>query len=156
MNEKLNQFFSGPLSSIFRDISEGKGFSVDLINKNLIVAKKKIVTERKYDGYSGFPDMTEDECLDAIRELYREYKHSIPSERTQSKRRNYFYALQEKDLESDDMFYGEYREIAQARLEIFLLFAVIEKRFHWKEELWGWFYQDKEEGNLILLKQWVS
>ena len=44
--------------------------------------------------------------LREIERYYQQYKHSIPSERSESHRRSYFKALPEKDLSDHDMLYG--------------------------------------------------
>ncbi len=56
--------------------------------------------------------------LREIEGYYQQYKHSIPSERSESHRRSYFKALPEKDLSDHDMLYGVSREVARCQLEV--------------------------------------
>ena len=82
-----------------------------------------------------------------VEELYRRYKHSIPSERSQSKSRRYFMALPESDLEDGDMLYGQHRDTAQFELEFYILCRII-GGFTWNPETMGkWFWQsEKRQG----------
>lgn len=88
--------------------------------------------------------------------LYRTYKHSIPSERSDSHRRNYFKALPEKELSDEDMMYGQQREVARCRLELSLLLAIISGAFRWRDEWGSWFYQSPYDKDFIILRSWVE
>lgn len=89
--------------------------------------------------------------------LYRNYKHSVPSERSESKRKRYFNALKEKDLSDSDMLYGEPREVARFKLEAYVLFCIALGIFVWDEEMMGkWFWQSECDKDLVILREWVE
>lgn len=91
-----------------------------------------------------------------VEELYRRYKHSIPSERSQSKSRRYFMALPESDLEDGDMLYGQHRDTAQFELEFYILCRII-GGFTWNPETMGkWFWQSEKDKDLVILRKWVE
>lgn len=95
--------------------------------------------------------------LDTVEELYGKYKHSIPTEKTESQRRPYFKALAEGELSDDDMLYGERRDVAQARLEAYILCAVLDGSLTWDEEFMGkWFWQSEQDKDLVLLRSWID
>ena len=71
-----------------------------------------------------------------IEELYLRYKHSVPSERSTSRSRNYFPALPEKKLDDEDMLYGERRDKAQIELELYILCQLL-NGFQWNTETWA-------------------
>lgn len=87
---------------------------------------------------------------------YKEYKHSIPSERSENHRRSYFKALPEELLPDDDMLYGEPRECARCNLELSVLFAIISGNLKWHEEWGSWFYQSPYDKDFIILRSWVE
>ncbi|MCS2382951.1 hypothetical protein NXY25_04055 [Bacteroides thetaiotaomicron] len=91
-----------------------------------------------------------------MEELYRRYKHSVPSERSESKPCRYFKALQEKDLDDGDMLYGERRDKAQAELELYLLCQIL-GGFRWNPKTMGhWFWQSRTDRDLVILREWVE
>lgn len=91
-----------------------------------------------------------------MEELYHRYKHSIPSERSESTPRRYFMALPERELSDDDMLYGARRDKSQIELELFILCQLL-GGFNWNPEKFGWwFWQSKEDKELIILRQWVE
>ena len=50
-----------------------------------------------------------------------------------------------------------HREYAQAKLEGFILCAILMGHFKWDEEKMGkWYWQSKTEPSLIILRQWVE
>ena len=52
---------------------------------------------------------------------------------------------------------AERREIAQAKLEGYILCMMLENKFVWDEYKMGkWFYQSKEEPDLVILKKWIE
>ncbi len=86
--------------------------------------------------------------IDALEAVYAVYKHSIPSEKTMH-RTSRFYALPESELSDDDMLYGMPREQAEAALE----FALAD--FSYPEDA-GWFWQSKNDPDLVVLRSWTK
>ena len=102
------------------------------------------------------PHCSEEEFFSKVEELYRRYKHSIPSERSESTLRRYFMALPERELSDDDMLYGERRDKSQIELELFILCQLL-GGFKWNPEKFGrWFWQSQEDKDLVILRQWVE
>ena len=110
----------------------------------------------RYEGVLGVPQCSEEEFFSKVEELYHRYKHSIPSERSESTPRRYFMALPERELSDDDMLYGARRDKSQIELELFILCQLL-GGFNWNPEKFGWwFWQSKEDKELIILRQWVE
>lgn len=66
--------------------------------------------------------------------LYKYYKRSIPSERSESHRRCYFKAKAEREISDEDMMYGEPREPMRCRLELFVLLSIYHGKLTWHDE----------------------
>ena len=105
-------------------------------------------------------DDEEDEtkfCLDIIEELYKNYKYSTPSEKSERyKQRNYFKALSPDEMTDEELVNGEDRNVAQAKLEGFILCASLAGYLTWDEKKMGkWFYQGKDK-DLVILREWIE
>ena len=97
---------------------DGAKFKIDFPSRSLKLNGKYIIQNGKYEGELGVSECSEDEFLANVEELYHRYKHSVPSERSESKSRQYFMALPERSLSDDDMLFGERRDKAQIELEL--------------------------------------
>ena len=146
-------------NEILEKVYAGSKFYVNFANRSVRV-DGKVVVENGYfgeDTYEKEGDFSLEGTLATIEDLYDEYLHSIPSERSESHRKTYFIALKEKDLEDDDMMYGEQREISRARLETYVLEAISRGWLYWDEEKMGsYFWQSKKHKSLIILRDWVE
>lgn len=93
-----------------------------------------------------------------IRELYKNYKYSLPSERSDSKRRKYFKALPMEEITDEQLMVAERREITQAALEGLVLCLIVSGQLVWDEEIMQgkWFWQSKSDPDLVLLRSWVE
>ena len=136
-------------------VENGERFHVDFEQRTMKVGQVKIIDNGEYDTsqvlYESSPTL-----LDTVRDLYVIYKHSLPSERSDKKRRKYFKALSIDELTDEQLIYGTRREIAQYMLEAFILCAIINGDFIWDDEIHGkWFYQDRLEQDLVILKNWI-
>ena len=137
-------------------VEEGAKFKVDFRQRSLKIDGKHIINRGQYEGKLGVAKSDINTFISHIEELYKFYKYSVPSERSESKSRQYFKALPEKDLEDDDMLYGKRRDPAQITLELYILCQML-LGFEWDEQQMGkWFWQSKEDGDLILLRQWFE
>lgn len=137
-----------------QQIENGARFKIDFEKRSLKVNGKYLIKDGVYDGDLGRHAWADPLC--ELRLLYIRYKHSVPSERTDSKRRNYFRALPEKELSDHDMMYGELREIAQFKLEMYVLCNILKGFFHWDDFAKDkWFWQCPTQPSLILLKKWI-
>ena len=143
-------------------VKRGAKFNVDFKRRSLKLDNKYIV---KPGGKVNMPltinnDDIEVEpnlsILQKISVLYDRYKHSVPSEYSEKRYRKYFRSLRECDLSDEDMNFGELRDIAQAKLECYILFSIITGTLKW-EESWGkWFWQSEHDKDLVILREWVE
>ena len=125
------------------------------------VGNTKLIDNGKYDEnrlliyeYNIYSLQT---LLHMIRELYRNYKTSIPSERSSKKRKCYFKALSADELTDEQLMCGERREVAQATLEGFILCMILNGELVWDEGIMGkWFWESRSDSDLIILRKWVD
>lgn len=137
-------------------VRNGARFKTDFHRRSLKLDGKYVIRDGKFEGGLGIIPCSGDEFLANMEELYRRYKHSVPSERSESKSRQYFKALPEKDLDDDDMLYGEPRDVTQIALELYLLGNII-LGLGWNTETMGnWFWQSKNDKDLVILRKWVE
>jgi len=143
-------------------VSNGEAFNIDFENRSLKIGKQFLITKGKYDTSRLLFSNNEEAwsmliVLGAINCLYKQYKYSLPSERSEKKRRNYFKALPVDQLTDEQLFTAERREIARAKLEGFILCMILENKFVWNEDEMGkWFYQSKSDSDLVILKKWIE
>ena len=76
-----------------RAVDNGAKFKIDFRRRSLKINGTYIIRDGKCDRELGVPPSTEDEFFAKMEELYRRYKHSVPSERSESKPCRYFKAL---------------------------------------------------------------
>lgn len=137
-------------------VEDGINFKIDFRNRSLKINGNYVIQDGKYEGELGVSNCNNDEFLSNVEELYDSYKHSVPSERSESKLRHYFTALSEKDLSDEAMLYGERRDKAQIELELYILCQII-NGIEWNVEKMGkWFWQSKRDKDLVILRNWVE
>lgn len=138
-------------------VHNGSTFRIDFIKRNLLIDNKYIIKEGKYEGNLGVDTpMPVNSLIENIEEYYMQYRHSVPSARSESKYRKYFRALPEHKLDEQDMLYGENREIAQLRLELYILISIMNGDLVWDEFAKDkWFWQSPTQPSLVILKQWI-
>ena len=141
---------------VVQAVEGGAKFRVNFRSRSLRLNGRYVIREGNYEGNLGVEPCTEKEFLSQIEELYLRYKHSVPSERSTSRSRNYFPALPEKKLDDEDMLYGERRDKAQIELELYILCQLL-NGFQWNTETLGkWFWQSTRDKDLVLLRQWID
>ena len=137
-------------------VEDGERFHIDFEQRTMKVGQDKMIDGGEYDTSQVLYE-SPSSLLDTVRGLYIAYKYSLPSERNDNKRRKYFKALLIEELTDEQLIYGVKREVAQYMLEAFILCAIINGDFVWNEEIHGkWFYQDKNEPDLVILKSWIE
>ena len=137
-------------------VEKGAKFSIDFPSRSLKLDGKYVIQEGRYEGELGTPPCSLEEFFTNVEGLYARYKHSIPSERSESKSRRYFTALSEKDIDDDAMLYGERRDKAQIELELYVLCQIL-NGIEWISETMGsWFWQSKTDKDLVILRQWAE
>lgn len=148
--------------SIYMNLIErvdlGEQFHIDFQKRNMKVGKDYLIKNGEYDTAKQLiAPMNMDDILKTIDGLYFNYKHSLPSERSDSKRKKYFKALSIEELDDFHLFNPILREPARARLEGFILCMILNGSFVWNEDKLGkWFYQSKNDPDLIILRDWIE
>ena len=143
--------------STIERVRKGARFKVSFQTRTLIVGGKKVIDNGKFEGELGIGQVPCERALAYIEDLYAQYKHSVPSERSERKRRKYFKALPEDDLNDEDMIYGTLRDIAQIILELAVLCFILNDSLIWNEEKMGrWFWQSPNDKDLVILREWVE
>ena len=136
---------------IINSVSSGSVFNVDLKKKVLQLDKNNVPLDNINVNISSSEDM-----LSTIHKLFERYKHSVPSERSEGKRRRYFKALKLSEIDYDDFMFGEGRDTAQIKLELYVLLSSIYHKDFWEEIFKEqFFYQSDKDKDLIILKDWV-
>lgn len=144
---------------LIKRVSEGESFYINFKNRALKIGKKFVIADGVYDDTRELiacPYDKLESLLSVIDNLYCNYKYSLPSERSDSKRRQYFKALSVDELTDMQMATGEKREVARSRLEGFILCMIVNGKFKWTEDLGKWFYQSKADSDLVILRDWVE
>lgn len=149
--------------SIYYEVLErvvsGERFYINFEKRTMKVGGETIIDNGEYDSSKTLFDGAYDSksLLDMIAELYRIYKYSLPSERSDAKRKKYFKALSIDELTDEELIVSMPREKAQYMLEAFVLCMIVGGYFVWNEELHGkWFYQNPSDPDLIILRSWVD
>ena len=145
---------------LIKRVEEGETFYINFKNKALKIGKKFLIADGVYDSERTLHEMSQctmSGVLSTIESLYENYKYSLPSERSDNKRRTYFKALSVDKLTDRQMIVGERREVARAKLEGFLLCMIVSGHFVWDENLMGkWFWQSKNDPDLVILRSWIE
>lgn len=146
---------------LIQRVSDGETFHIDFEKRTMKIGKQKIIDNGKYDKNRilikplSFTEMYG--VLATIEEFYKNYKYSLPSERSDNKRKKYFKALPIEEINDAILFTAERREIAQARLEGFILCAILNGDFVWDESTMGkWFWQSNSDPDLVILRSWIE
>ena len=117
-------------------VEEGAKFSIDFASRSFKLGGKPVIRNGQYEGELGVPSCTEEEFFANMEELFR--------------------ALPERELSDEDMLYGQRRDRAQAELELYLLCQIL-SGLKWNPETMGsWFWQSKQDKDLVILRQWVE
>ena len=141
-------------------VANGETFYIDFEKRIMKVGTDKVIDNGEYDTSKTLfnkENYNQQSILHTIERLYKTYKYSLPSERSDNKRRKYFKALSADELTDEQMMFGMNREVAQFTLEAFILCMILSGDFVWDEELNGkWFYQCPSDHDLIILRSWVE
>ena len=104
-------------------VNEGESFNINFEKRNMKVGKDYLVKDGEFDEErellgEWFGDMHNlTDLLFELEVLYRVYKYSLPSERSDNKRRKYFKALPMEEITDEQLMGAERREYARAVLE---------------------------------------
>ena len=145
---------------LVKRVSEGETFYIDFEKRTMKIGKQAIINNGEYDESRTLLTQTlleMSEVLAYLEEFYDNYRYSLPSERSDSKRKKYFKALPIEEIPDELLMNAERRELARAKLEGFVLCATLEGQFIWDEEEMGkWFYQSDRSPDLVILRSWIE
>ena len=141
-------------------VDNGETFNINFEKRTMKVGKEYLIKNGEYDeARELFGKLYEEPyslqvVLHMIRELYKNYKYSLPSERSDSKRKKYFKALSVDELTDEQLIVAQKRETAQAALEGLILCFVIAGHLVWDDEVMEgkWFWQSRSDEDLIITK----
>ena len=149
------------MSTIYENVieqaSQGARICVNFKRHTLSVNGKFVKLKGVDTGIPQYDNL--DAWLDAVEDLYDNYKYSKPSKKSINRERKAkFKALSVSELISELGHEGlgnpETRNVAQAKLEVFILLSLINGSFN-PEELFAkdWFYQGADK-SFIMRKDW--
>lgn len=136
---------------IIKAVEDGAKFTINFQKRTCRLNGKQVDLSD-----CNFPPLRDDVIMAQIEELYANYKHSVPSERSESHRRYYFKALPEKSLSDEDMMYGEQREVARCKLELYIVLCLFEGQLKWNPSWGNWFWQSDKDKDLVILRDWIE
>ena len=148
---------------LIRRVDDGETFHIDFEKRTIRVGKDYLIRDGEYDETRELFPMLHEKPYDLyatlhmIRELYRNYKTSLPSERSDSKRKKYFKALSIDELTDEELMRAKKRETTQAALEGFILCSILAGHLYWDDEVMGgkWFWMSRSDEDLVILKKWI-
>ena len=145
-------------------VSNGESFHIDFEKRNMKVGNDYLIKGGEFDeskellgqSFGNVHNLTD--LLFELECLYKVYKYSLPSERSDNKRRKYFKALPIEEITDEQLLVAERREYARAVLEGFVLCMIVSGKLVWDEKIMNgkWFYQSDLEPDLVLLRSWVE
>lgn len=142
---------------VIKQVSQGVQCVVDFKNRTLALGGKNVDIAKCELGVKQYNNI--DEWLDEVENLYDDYKYSRPSQQTIKRdRKTKFRALTMAqlidELGHDALNNPTPRNVAQAKLEAFILLSLINGSFK-PEELFAkdWFYQGADK-SFIIRKDW--
>ena len=154
--------------SIYEELIErvdnGESFCIDFEKRTIKVGKEYLIKgDEEYTSEELFGKLYDKPysthvVLHQIGELYKNYKYSLPSERSDSKRKKYFKALSVDELTDEQLMCAEKRETACAALEGFILCSIIAGHLVWDDKVMNgsWFWQSRSDSDLVILKSWIE
>ena len=141
-------------------VSNGESFHINFEKRNMKVGNDYLIKDGEFGESKELVSSPYDmrTILNMIGELYKIYKYSLPSERSDNKRRKYFKALPMEEITNEQLMVAERREISQAALEGFVLCMIVSEQLVWDEEIMNgkWFWQSEMDSDLVLLRSWVE
>jgi hypothetical protein len=151
-------------SELLERVSEGESFHIDFEKRNMRVGNDYLIKDGEYEEsrqllgewFGNVCNLTD--LLFELECLYRVHKYSLPSERSDNKRRKYFKALPMEEITDEQLMAAERREYARAVLEGFVLCMIVSGQLVWDEKIMNgkWFWQSQNDPDLILLRSWVE
>ena len=150
-------------AELINRVSDGESFHINFEKRNMKVGNDYLIKDGEFDESKELiSPIFKDDCLEDVLRMilqrYRSYKISLPSERSDNKRRKYFKALPMEEITDEQLMVAERRETSQAALEGFVLCMIVSGQLVWDENVMNgkWFYQSKSDPDLVILRSWVE
>lgn len=143
------------IQELYDKVSEGSKFYVNFKERTVRV-DKQVYSISDIEYGKDMPDISEEDFMDVLYSAYEVYKHSVPSERSDSHQKSYFKALPYEKLSDDDILYGVPREFARFVLEITFLRGVSVGELKWHDEWGTWFWQSERDKDFVILRDWIE
>jgi hypothetical protein len=61
-----------------------------------------------------------------------------------------------EELTDEQLIVAQRREVAQAKLEGFIMCIVLSGKFKWASEMGKWFWQSRNDQDLVILKNFIE
>ena len=136
---------------LVQSVENGEYFSVNLETKSLRIGKEMVIDEGNYSGEL-IGDLPCD-YWEMLEKLFINYYLSRPGAWSERKK-SYFAAKNVKEMSDIELACGESRLVAQAKLEGFVLCAVLSGLLKWNPLYGNWFWKSARYPELVLLKNW--
>lgn len=143
------------IKELYDKVSEGSKFYVNFKERTIRV-NKQVYSISDIEYGKDMPDVSEEDFMDVLYSTYEVYKHSVPSERSDSHHKSYFKALPYEKLSDNDILYGTPREFARFVLEMTFLKSVSDGKLKWHNEWGTWFWQSAKDKDFVILRDWVE
>ena len=161
MARKKLPFKDSLLETLIDNAKDLRSIKTNLTNGTLIVDKTMYFVENHKKIYSltamNKEDLSEFDIEDCIGEpwsvvekLYELYKRSVPDKEMKY---TYFKALSKEELTDYDLVFGLERYVIKSILEGYVCLAIASGILKWEDET-KWFWQSKNDPDLIVLKKW--
>ena len=139
---------------VIESVEHGSKLTVDLSTKKVKLGHREVDVEFSNTLLS--PRDFED----ALYELYEKYKRSVPSEQSDKSRCVFSGAVPYEKLSLEELVNNEQREVARARLELFVL-EQVKLGMTWNDIMTlndkvGWYYQNPKDRDLVLIRDWFG
>ena len=135
---------------VLDSIETGTHFSIDL-NKRLCKVGKKVLIDEVWNGF----EIDNENILETLQKEYDEFRFSKPSERSsQYERHSYFSALSDSELTDRQLLLGTNREVARFKLELTMLYIVMNYKWHELFNPRQYFYRG--QNGLRVYKDWFN
>lgn len=162
ITEELRQKEMSIREKFVERVVNGESFYVDFEKRTMKVGNNYLIKNGEYDTERQLAlKLSTYNCLRIIEEMYQKYKYSLPSERSENKRKKYFKALPIEEIDDIQLMNAERRDIAQATLESFILCMIVNGSLTWEKiceesPRSKWFWESKNDHDLVILKSWVE
>lgn len=152
------------LYKVIQESKNNKRIKIDLKNKNLLIDNKYFIKNKEVDDsitnlivYNDLIDYGIDECdvncWDVLYNLYELFKYSVPRKNKKYQKKSYFKAIDHNELSDKELIENMDRTEIQNVLEAYVLICSLMGKLVINNQ--HWFWQSKEDKDLIVLKEWL-